>query len=848
MTRGSPLTDRLNPQGVLETVLAQTCRLLKTPHSCIYQCTPDGSALEVRLGTGLFECQDHAPPGLDLAREVCRGGRPLLVEDYRVWAGPDGTAGSIRSMLAAPLESEGRVVGVVGVAHDLGSDRTFVHAEEELLRGVAQLAGIALDNARLYAEEQRSYQEAERLRASTLALSASLDLQEVLVRILTELQKVVPHDSASVQELRGNKLVVIGGHGFSNLPELLGLSFDITSPDYPNYEVARRRAPLILADASASYPFFDSVPHAKAGIRSFLGVPLLFGDRLIGMLALDSRQVGFFTERHAELALAFAAQAAIAMENARLHTAAQAEIAERRRAEARLEEGETLLRTIIASEPECVKLVAADGTLLQMNPAGLAMIEADSLEQVLGTSLGDLVLPPWRPAFDALIEAAFRGEAGDLEFEIQGLKGGRRWLDTRAVPLRNPKREIVALLGVTRDVSARKQAEQALRERDEQLRQSHKIEAVGRLAGGVAHDFNNLLNVIMGYCELLLREMTPGTQARARLDQILRAADRAASLTRQLLAFSRRQVLQPRLLDLNAVVLDTESMIRRLIGEDIQVVMVAGAAIGQVKADPGQIEQVLMNLAVNARDAMPRGGTLTIETQRADLSQDDSRRPAWLPAGPYVMLAVSDTGTGMDAETLAHVFEPFFTTKEQGKGTGLGLATVYGIVKQSGGYVQVESEVGRGSTFRIHLPRVDEEAPVPETSSGGAPTARGCETVLVVEDEPALLDFARDLLRETGYTVLPARTVEDAASICGRHQGTIHLLLTDVVMPDLSGPELAARLTALRPHMQVLFMSGYTDDALAPLGVLDPGVALLQKPFTAEALTRKIREVLAARS
>ncbi|HLA78606.1 MAG TPA: GAF domain-containing protein [Vicinamibacteria bacterium] len=834
---------------MVETVLAQSCELLRASHGCIYQCAPDGSALELRLATGLFQPGQVDPaPGRDLVREVCRRGHPLLVEDYRAWPGRKGVVGDIRSMLAAPLESEGRVVGVVGLAHDLGSDRTFAHADEEILGRFAQLAGIALDNARLYAEERRSHEEAERLRAATLALSASLDLQEVLVRILTELRKVVPHDSASVQELRGTRLEVIGGHGFTNLPEILGLSFDISSTDYPNHEVARRRAPVIVADAPASYPLFDAVPHAKAGIRSFLGVPLLFGDRLIGMLALDSKQVGYFTEHHAQLALAFAAQAAIAIQNARLHAEAQAEIAERKRAEARLEESQTLLRTIIESEPECVKLVAADGTLLQMNPAGLAMIEADSLEQVLGAPLSRLVLPPWRSAFGALIRAVFGGETGALEFEIEGLKGGRRWLDTRAVPLRNPKGEIVALLGVTRDVTARKQAEQALRERDEQLRQAHKIEAVGRLAGGVAHDFNNLLNVIMGYCELLLRDLAPGTQARGRLDQILRAADRAASLTRQLLAFSRRQVLQPRMLALNAVVLDTESMIRRLIGEDIQVVTVAGTAIGQVKADPGQIEQVLMNLAVNARDAMPRGGSLTIETKRADLCPDDPRRPAWLPAGAYVMLAVTDTGMGMDADTLTHLFEPFFTTKEQGKGTGLGLATVYGIVKQSGGYVLVESELGRGSSFRIYLPRVDEGTPAPEAWAAAVPAARGSETVLVVEDEPALLDFVRELLRESGYTALPARTVGEAARLCESHPGPIDLLLTDLVMPDMSGPELAARLAPVRPQMKVLFMSGYTDDALGPHGMLDPGVALLQKPFTAEALTHKIREVLTPRA
>jgi two-component system cell cycle sensor histidine kinase/response regulator CckA len=390
----------------------------------------------------------------------------------------------------------------------------------------------------------------------------------------------------------------------------------------------------------------------------------------------------------------------------------------------------------------------------------------------------------------------------------------------------------------------RKRAEEALFVTENQLRQSQKLEAVGQLAGGIAHDFNNLLTVITGYSDLLLVHLDQGDPTRLKVEEIKKAGERAASLTRQLLAFSRKQVLQPRVLNLNAIVADTEKMLRRLIGEDVGVLTVLDPSLGQTKADPGQIEQVLLNLTVNARDAMPQGGKLTIETSNVYLDNQYARRHIAVRPGNYVMLAVSDTGSGMNAETQAHIFEPFFTTKEQEKGTGLGLSTVYGIVKQSGGHIWVYSEIEKGTTFKVYLPRVDDVPQIDAAPDTLTDLPLGRETVLLTEDEHPVRHLARVILEMSGYQVLEAAGGDEAISIYEEHKGQIDLLITDVVMPKMSGPELAQSLETLSPGIKVLYLSGYTDDAIIRHGLLDQGMAFLQKPFTPEALTRKVREVL----
>jgi two-component system cell cycle sensor histidine kinase/response regulator CckA len=510
------------------------------------------------------------------------------------------------------------------------------------------------------------------------------------------------------------------------------------------------------------------------------------------------------------------------------------DITERKATEQALAERENLLQAIVETDPECVKLIAPDGTLLEMNPAGLEMIEADSLDQVAGRDLSELVAPADRAAFKELTRIALAGGSGRLEFDLVGLKGTRRRLETHAVPLRTTGGEVRAALSVTRDVTQHRRLE-------EQLVQSQKMEAVGRLAGGIAHDFNNLLTGILGYSDILRDGLADDDPLRADADEVKKAADRAASLTRQLLAFSRRQVLRPRVIDLNTIVDEMERMLRPLIGEDVELVTACSAEVGRVEADPGQIEQVIANLVVNARDAMPNGGRLVIATADSDVDEEHARaHVAEMTPGPYVLLSVTDSGVGIEPEALGHLFEPFFTTKDVGKGTGLGLATVYGIVKQSGGYIWVYSEPGRGTSFQIYLPRV--ERVVEALAEAGAPPVEtGNETVLVVEDERLVRNLISEELSRRGYEVLAAANGVDALHLARGHDGRIDVVVSDVVMPEMGGPELTRELIALLPGIRVVYMSGYSE--LAVTDDIGPW-PLLQKPFNARLLAGKIREVL----
>ena len=390
----------------------------------------------------------------------------------------------------------------------------------------------------------------------------------------------------------------------------------------------------------------------------------------------------------------------------------------------------------------------------------------------------------------------------------------------------------------------RKRAEEALEASEQQLRQAVKLEAIGRLAGGIAHDFNNVLTVITGYSSMLLPTLEGDSVSHARMMEIVKAANRAATLTHQLLAFSRRQVLQPRILDLNAVVASMEHLLRPLIGEDVELVTVPGGALSTIRADPGQLEQVLMNLAVNARDAMPQGGRLTIMTAKLELHDLTRSKTHSVPPGSHVVLSVKDTGCGMDADTQARIFEPFFTTKEKGKGTGLGLSTVYGIVEQSGGHIDVTSVQGRGTTFKIYFPTVEGVGQPVEPEVSPPQPFGGSETILLVEDERAVRDLLRQVLQRYGYTVLEASYPEQALALSHRHEGAIHLLVTDVVMPMMSGLELAGQTRVMRPSLRVLYMSGYTDNVTELPHVLNARSSFLQKPFNPDTLAHKVREVL----
>ncbi|MEX2221109.1 MAG: PAS domain S-box protein [Candidatus Rokuibacteriota bacterium] len=450
-------------------------------------------------------------------------------------------------------------------------------------------------------------------------------------------------------------------------------------------------------------------------------------------------------------------------------------------------------------------------------------------------------------------------EGRDHEFEYRSIAADGRevWLRDIVHVVREADGRISTLRGLTVDLTELKRSERALRQSEEQLRQAQKMDAVGKLAGGIAHDFNNLLMVIRGDSDLMLRRLAPGHSLRGNAEGIRDAADQAATLTRQLLAFSRKQVMAPRLVDLNGIVASIHAMLQRLLGETINLVTVTAPDLGGVKADPGQMEQMILNLCVNARDAMPDGGRLTVRTANVDLDEAAAARWSDVKAGPYVLLEVGDTGVGMDAETRSHLFEPFFTTKEQGKGTGLGLSTVYGTVKQSGGHIAVESESGHGSTFTVYLPRVAVAvAPAATRPAPESPAARSGasaeatltpghgETILLVEDAQRVRAVVREILEMSGYVVLEARHGAEALEVSNRHAGSIHLLVTDVVMPQMSGRELAQRLATLRPELKVLYMSGYTDDAIVRHGVLASGIAFLSKPFTPNALALKVRDVL----
>jgi two-component system cell cycle sensor histidine kinase/response regulator CckA len=395
-----------------------------------------------------------------------------------------------------------------------------------------------------------------------------------------------------------------------------------------------------------------------------------------------------------------------------------------------------------------------------------------------------------------------------------------------------------------RDIAARKEAEAALHAAEEQLRQAQKMEAVGRLAGGIAHDFNNLLTVILSYANLIIDDLPPGDPLRDDVLEIRRAGERAADLTRQLLAFSRRQLHQPSVVDLRQVVLEMEKLLRRVLGEDIQLVVRDGRPQGRIHADASQIEQIVMNLAVNARDAMPLGGTLTLEFADVELDADYAGSHLGVAVGPYVMLAVTDTGTGIDAAAREHMFEPFFTTKDIGKGTGLGLSTVFGIVTASHGHIDVDTEDAIGSTFRIYFPRTDATEEPARPVYGTPETLRGTETILLVEDDEQVRELNRTILRRNGYHVLDAQDGAQAVLVSEDYEEDIHLLLTDVVMPQVGGRDLADRLLASRPNVRVLYVSGYTEDATLHLGVLEDDIAFLQKPVTPDTLLRKIREVL----
>ncbi|HET8575952.1 MAG TPA: GAF domain-containing protein [Methylomirabilota bacterium] len=850
---GRALSQVLDPQVVAQRIIESVRTLLHGESSALYRLDPSsGDLVVVAQSTATRSPFAWAPVlirGTGIGSIATQLGHPVAsadcLVDQRLSYTPEVKAAfsqsAYRAVLSTPLIAQGRVLGVLNVADRTG--RRFDEEDSQVAQAFTDRAATALENARLYDEARRRQREGEALARVARTLTESLAVADVAKRIV---ESVVPLFGARSSGLR--LLQPDGSLQSVARSDHAGAHSDPGDVLPPGMGISRRavteRRPVrtrnVLTEPGVSLPEELRQRVLAAGEIAFMAVPLQVKGQIIGALTLADREGREFTDAEAALLQAFADQAAAAISNAQLFEREQAARARAESSEAALRESEERYRSVVENASDLITV---------MTPQGVIEYESPSVERLLGWRPEELVgkqVMDYVHADDVtlLTEAIARRLADPVlvnppvEFRVRARDGSWRVLAATSRVIRG-ETGAVTLVATSRDVTERRALE-------EQLRQAQRLESIGRLAGGVAHDFNNLLTVIGGRAQLLLSRLPSGDPSRRDVELIKKTGARAAQLTQQLLAFSRRQVLQPKILDLNGVITGLEGMLRRLIGEDIELVTDLVTGLGTVLADPGQLEQVIMNLALNARDAMPTGGRLTIRTATAGLGAQDPVGFEALAAGPYVLLTVSDTGVGMDEATRAHIFEPFFTTKDVGKGSGLGLATVYGIVKQSGGHITAESEPGHGTTFAIYLPEAHGAVAAPESSQALEDAPRGVETILLVEDEAEVRDLARDILELGGYQVLEATTPEDAERICRDERSPIHLLLTDVVMPQMSGRMLAERLMAARPAMRVLYMSGYTGDTIVQHGVEGQGPGFLPKPFTPNDLSRKVREVLDA--
>lgn len=658
--------------------------------------------------------------------------------------------------------------------------------------------------------------------AQTIALT--LDSETVLDKLVDAVLKQTNADEVSVLlpvEDGKEELYVAAVRG-PNRERLLGERVPLARTI--SGWVMRQRQPLMLEGAVNDQRFAPVCPHPE--ITSSISIPMQVANKVVGTININAvKRLRPFTLAQMKVLTILAGTAAAALESASLYT--------------QVRRAEENYRSIFENAVEGIFQITPERKFITANPSLARILGYDSPEEIM-TTITDVgsqlyVNPELANVVGKTLEVS--GTVKGFEFEAYRKDQQKIWLSLNMRLVRDKRRRVLFSEGTVEDISERKHLE-------EQLRQSQKMEAIGQLAGGVAHDFNNLLTAINGYSSLALQRTNQDERIRSYLEEIRKAGDRAANLTRQLLAFGRKQMLKPLPLNLNDVVSDMNKMLRRLIGEDIRFEAKLDPALKKIKADPGQIEQVLVNLVINSRDAMPQGGSLMLETRNFEVDHEYVRKHLGVPAGSYVMLAVSDTGCGMNSETKARIFEPFFTTKDKGKGTGLGLSTVYGVVKQSGGNIWVYSEPGKGTTIKVYLPQLNTPEETPEIRPVETSAPAGSETILLVEDEDVVRGLARQILEQAGYKVLDASGGEEAIRLCRERSEPIHLLLTDVVMPETSGREIAQRLTSLRPATRVLFMSGYTDDAIVHHGVLDSGVEFIQKPFTPMALAKKVREVL----
>jgi PAS domain S-box-containing protein len=739
------------------------------------------------------------------------------------------------------VRASGLDIPFIFVSGTIGEDRAVQAmkdgAHDYILKdNLARLAPAVQREVR-EARSRRERRRAERRLAAqfavTRALAESSNATEAAPRILAATGEQLDWDVAAMWTVDhvANVLRLVG---FWTRPGVQAPAFEAqtrTLAFMPGQGLAGRAWTARQAVWGEDIAGDPSLPRADAaaqdGLHSGVGVPIVRGDEVLGVIEFFGREA-----RRPEQEVEHV-QATVATQIG--------QFLERTRAEDERRESEARLRAVVEAALDGVITMDGAGNIMSWNRQAEHMFGWAAVD-VVGRPLADIIIPPQHR------EAHRKGLAHFLATGSGPILGQR----IEITALRRGDIEFPVELTVTpvrlgggllfsafvRDITERKQLQQ-------RLIQSQKLEAVGQLAAGVAHDFNNVLTAIFGYVDLLIEDLPEASPMQPDLEEVRKAARRAAGLTRQLLAFSRQQVLQPAVLNLNQIVAEIQKMLDRLIGADIELHTVLAPTAGNVHADPGQLEQVLLNLAVNARDAMPTGGRLTIETANAELSEDYAAAHQPVVPGSYVMLAVSDTGTGMDAQTRGRIFEPFFTTKEKGKGTGLGLATVYGIVKQSGGYIWVYSEPGHGATFKVYLPRVDAPIDV-HRAVESAGTTSGTETVLLAEDDELLRPLARGVLVKLGYTVLDAANAAAAIAVARQHPGDIQLLISDVVMPGESGLELARKLLGDRPNVRVLYISGYTDEAVVRHGLLERGTNFLQKPFTPATLARKVREVLDA--
>jgi signal transduction histidine kinase len=781
----------------------------------------------------------HIGPNEGSCGAAAFSGSTVAVEDilthpnwvkYRELAAPHG----LRACWSTPILSpHGDVLGTFAMYYRM--PRLPTAAEREWVTAATHIAALAIAQDR----EHRALQ-ASRDRAQQLArlYSVSSRVNEAIARIHDPYELYAAACRITVEQglarlayvglfawpPKGIDIVAHWGEPASYIAKAAEKAKEERAWKRPGSTQLSLGKPAVVNDIANDSTFLGADAALASGLASCAGFPLHAGGRTLGVLAIYGDKPGFFQQEEIEVFARLAEGIAFAVVSA-----ANAE---------RLREQQELMR--IAGR--AAKLGAWSLDVLTQRPfwsdEARAIYELDAGESPSTEDAIEAYAPEYRALVAHSVELCTRdGTPFDIEAQLITKRGRRLWVRVVGQAARDQNGVITRMQGSLQDISERHRLE-------EQLRQAQKMEAIGKLAGGVAHDFNNLLTVVLSYSALVLDSLKAADPLRSEIEQIQLAGERAGELTRQLLAFSRQQVLKPRVIDLNQVLANLEKLLHRLIGEDVTLSYFK-EPIGQLSADPGQIEQVIMNLVVNARDALPNGGTITIETRNVELTAEYAAAHHGVVPGRYVMLAVTDSGVGMDAATQARVFEPFFTTKGQGEGTGLGLSTVWGIITQSGGHIWIYSEIDRGTTFRIYLPRVDLPltAANPETIAPGS-SLRGTETILVVEDEEQVRNLVCTILRRHGYNVLQAQNGGEAFLICEQYSARIDLLLTDVVMARMTGRELAERLVPLRPAMKVLYVSGYTENSIVHHGVLDSGIAFLAKPITPAVLLRKVREVL----